>query len=284
MIEINIDPTMLQLGPITLSWHGVFTAIGLFIGVWITARLAPLIGLSADDVYNAAPWAVLGGVLGARLFHVVDQWSYYSQRPLQILMIQEGGIAIYGAIVGGVIAGYAYGRAKKWPIARFADIAAIGLIFGQGFGRIGDIINGEHHGALFDSPFAVVYTNPNTLGEIGVPVHLAVGYEMVLDLAVFWLLIKAWTKLPPGVIFWTYVVLYSVIRLFIGFFRKDTIVAFGLGQAQLIGVIGIVVGIPLIYLTYQHSKNRPDPLHTVAAAKDAEEAAKEGELVSEPAE
>ncbi|GIW08935.1 MAG: prolipoprotein diacylglyceryl transferase [Dehalococcoidia bacterium] len=264
MIEISIDPTMFTLGPFAITWHGFFSAVGLFIGVWVAARLAPSVGMTSDDVYNGAPWAVLGGIIGARLFHVVDRWDYYSQNPAQIIMITEGGIAIYGAVVGGILAGYLYARYAKLPVPWFADAAAIGLILGQGIGRIGDIINGEHWGRPADVPWAVVYTHPQTLGQIGVPVHLAVGYEMVLDLALFGLLLALWRKLPGGVIFWLYLGLYSAIRLVTGFYRIDTIWAFGLSQQQLLGILGIIVAIPLAWWTYQRGRGVPIPGPTPA--------------------
>ncbi|MFN8532501.1 MAG: prolipoprotein diacylglyceryl transferase [Dehalococcoidia bacterium] len=250
MIEINIDPTMFTVGPFAITWHGFFSAVGLFIGVWVTARLATTVGMTSDDVYNGAPWAVVGGLLGARLFHVVDRWDYYGQNPMQIIAITEGGIAIYGAVVGGIIAGYLYARYAKLPVPLFADAAAIGLMVGQGIGRIGDIINGEHLGRPFDGSWAVVYTHPATLGQIGVPVHLAVGYELLLDLAAFGLLLFLWKKLPGGVIFWVYVALYSAIRLGTGFFRIDTIWVAGLSQQQLLGILGIVIGLPMAFWTY----------------------------------
>ncbi|GIW12259.1 MAG: hypothetical protein KatS3mg061_3316 [Dehalococcoidia bacterium] len=105
MIEIHLDPTMFTLGPLAITWHGFFSAVGLFLGVWVAARLAPTVGLRADDIYNGAPWTVIGGIIGARLFHVIDRWDYYSQNPLAVLAITEGGIAIFGAVVGGALAG-----------------------------------------------------------------------------------------------------------------------------------------------------------------------------------
>jgi phosphatidylglycerol:prolipoprotein diacylglycerol transferase len=277
LIEINIDPTMVTLGPFAITWHGFFSAVGLFIGVWVAARLAPTVGMTADDVYNGAPWTVVGGIIGARLFHVVDRWDYYSQNPVQIIMITEGGIAIYGAVVGGVLAGYLYARYAKLPVPWFADAAAVGLILGQGIGRIGDIINGEHLGRPLDAPWAVVYTHPQTLGQIGVPVHLAVGYEMVLDLVVFALLLALWRKLPGGVIFWLYIGLYSAIRLVTGFYRIDTIWAFGLSQQQLLGILGIVIGFPLAYLTYLRGRGLPLPAPEAVGVRE------QPETTSEPA-
>src|SRR5207244_12878989 len=121
-----------------------------------------------------------------RLFHVIDQWDYYARDPISIMRVNEGGLAIYGTVVGGPLAGAIYAWRRGLNVAALADIAAPPLILGMAIGRIGDIINGEHHGAHAQGfPLAVVYTNPNTLGEIGVPVHLAVGYELLMDLVIF---------------------------------------------------------------------------------------------------
>jgi phosphatidylglycerol---prolipoprotein diacylglyceryl transferase len=241
-------------------------------------------------------WGVIGAIIGARLFHVVDQWDFYSKDPLQIIKINEGGLAIYGTIVGGPVAGAIYAWRKGLNVARLADVAAPPLILGMGIGRIGDIINGEHHGAHAQGfPLSVVYTNPNTLGEIGVPVHLAVGYEMVLDLLIFvallWLaraVVRSrsgrwaynWRPRYPrdGMLFWTYLFLYSLCRFFIQFYRVDTPFALGLSQAQLLSVLSAMVAIWALVFQYQRyrrygpSRGEAKPVLTPAPVVNAEPA------------
>jgi phosphatidylglycerol:prolipoprotein diacylglycerol transferase len=248
---INVDPNLIVLGPFVLSWHGLFSAVGLAAGIWIAARLLRGTIVPEDDVMTTAFWGTIGGLVGARLFHVVDQWSYYAQRPLQILLLNEGGIAIYGAVIGGMLGGFIYVRVRKLPVGLLADAASVGLILGMAIGRIGDVINGEHHGAHLPdgTPWAVSYVHPNTLGESGVPVHLAVGYEQVADLLIYGLLLGLWGRMPrSGMLFWFYLLLYSVARFFITFFRVDTIVAFGLTQAQLIAVGSVLVSLWFLVL------------------------------------
>jgi phosphatidylglycerol:prolipoprotein diacylglycerol transferase len=219
-------------------------------------------------------WGVIGAIVGARLFHVVDQWDYYVRDPIQMLKVNEGGLAIYGTIVGGPLAGAIYTWRKGLNVARLADVAAAPLILGMAIGRIGDIINGEHHGAHAQGfPLAVVYTNPNTLGEIGVPVHLAVGYEMVLDLIIFAALVWLargfrrrrngrwrfnWEPRYPrdGMLFWTCICLYSLGRFFIQFYRQDTPFALGLSQAQLLSVITAMAAVWLLVFQYQRYRRQ----------------------------
>jgi prolipoprotein diacylglyceryl transferase len=211
-------------------------------------------------------WGVIGAIVGARLFHVIDQWDFYARDPISILKVNEGGLAIYGTIVGGPVAGAIYAWRKGLNVPRLADIAAVPLVLGMAIGRIGDIINGEHHGAHAPGfPLAVVYTNPNTLGEIGVPVHLAVGYEMVMDLLIFALLVwmaRGFLRSPEGrwlfnwqprfpregMLFWFYLFIYSLGRFFIQFYRQDTPFALGLSQAQLLSVLTAMVAVwALVY-------------------------------------
>src|ERR1700682_3794846 len=139
-------------------------------------------------------------------------------------------------------------------------------------GRIGDIINGEHHGGHAPGfPLAVVYTNPNSLGEIGVPVHLAVGYELVMDLLIFaglvWLA-RGLIRLPAGRwqfnwdprlprdgrLFWTNLFVYSLGRFFIEFYRQDTQFALGLSQAQLLSVLMAMVGVWMLIFQYNRAR------------------------------
>lgn len=273
-IPINIDPTLFKWDgfPLQITWHGFFTAVGTLVGIWLAVRWAVRAGYTEDDTFSVAMWGVIGAIIGARLFHVIDQWDFYAKDPISILKVNEGGLAIYGTIVGGPVAGALYAWRRKLSVPRLADIAAGPLILGMAIGRIGDIINGEHHGAHATGfPLAVVYTNPNTLGEIGVPVHLAVGYELVMDLVIFVFLVwlvrgvvraanRKWTfnwqpRYPrDGMLFWTYLCLYSLGRFVIQFYRVDTPFALGISQAQLLSILTAMVA--LWALVYQWQRAR----------------------------
>jgi phosphatidylglycerol:prolipoprotein diacylglycerol transferase len=235
MIEINIDPVLLRLGPLMITWHGFFTAVGVLAGIWLATRFAVERGYTEDDIMSVALWCVVGGIIGARLFHVIDAWQYYAADPVAILRVNEGGLAIWGTIVGGPIGGAIYAWRRGLSIPRLLDICGLGLILGMAIGRLGDVINGEHHGSSTNVPWSVSYTHPQTLGEIGVDVHLAVGYELIWDMLVFavcsWLLYR---RILPrdSMVFTTMIALYSAGRFVVQFYRLDQPFIVGLSQAQ----------------------------------------------------
>ena len=101
MIEIGIDPNIIERGGIILSWHGLFSVIAVGVAIWLTAKYAPRHGITADDVYSVAVWGIIGGVIGARLLHIVDKLDYYTANPLDIFAIWTGGIAVWGGVLGG---------------------------------------------------------------------------------------------------------------------------------------------------------------------------------------
>ncbi len=213
--------------------------------------------VSEDEVYATAIWGTVASIIGARLFHVVDNLPVYLADPVAIFAINEGGIAIWGAIVGGIVGGVVYARIKGHPIGALVDIAAPGLIFGQAVGRLGDVINGEHHADPTSLPFSVRYVHPETLGQAE-PVHLAVGYELLLDLGIFVFLVTALERwVGTGVRLWAYLILYSLGRFLISYTRYDNIIALGLRQAQLVSLATIVVA--LAFLLWQWRTHRLVP-------------------------
>jgi phosphatidylglycerol:prolipoprotein diacylglycerol transferase len=252
VIELPFDPE-LHIGPIALAWHGIFTAVGIFFGVWLPIRL--LRGRVAEDAaYSVATWGVVGGILGARLLHVADRWDFYSQHLEQIPQILSGGIAVWGAAFGGVLGGLIVAlRRRDIPVGGAADAAAPGIGLGFGIGRIGDIINGEHHAVACDGAgICVGYTHPATLGQGG-PVHLVVGYEMIWDLLGTGLALLLRRPLagrsPEGRIFWIWMIWYSIGRLAFGYLRiGDPTPIAGLRQDQLIAVATLVVAVPVLAL------------------------------------
>ena len=241
-IDINIDPNLLRIGPLLFSWHGLFGAIGVMVGMWLPGRMLVQDRVTTvDKFYPVAWWAVIGGLIGARLLYVLEHLRTFVESPVKILAFSEGGVSVFGGFLVGAVAGSVMAVRAGIPLGKFADAGGAGMAIGQAIGRIGDVINGEHHGTHYDGVLSVAYTHPNTLGERGVPVHLAVGYEMVLDLLLCALLVWLYGKLRPGMSFWVFFAGYSVTRLIVGFFRQDTIVAWGLGQAQLLGVLTLPV-------------------------------------------
>jgi phosphatidylglycerol:prolipoprotein diacylglycerol transferase len=251
-ITIGIDPNVGEIAGLLISWHGVFTAIGIVFGVWLAVGVASSdrIGIDPDTAYTVGLVTVACGIVGARALYVIENYGDSSSIDSigDIFRITEGGISIYGAIIGGAIGGWAYGLWKKLPSAGGADAAAIGMLLGLAIGRIGDIINGEHFAKTTDLPWGLLYTHPNSPAFYREAMHPAVAYEMLGDLAILGLMALVWRWRPkPGVIFCLAFVLYAVMRFFVSFLRIDSEEPFlGLSTPQVVSIGVLIVGLPLL--------------------------------------
>ena len=140
MFHIGMDPNIFQAGNFILTWHGFFSFVAVVISVILVARWARSEDIEPDVVYATAIWAIIGGILGARVIHVIDRWDIYSSNPAEILAIWSGGIALFGAIIGGLVAGVLYAKIQGYPIGKLADMAAPAILIGQTVGQ-----NWRHH-------------------------------------------------------------------------------------------------------------------------------------------
>lgn len=252
MIEIDIGPNLVSVGTFVISWHGFFSFIAVATAVYLVGRWAPLRGVDPDAIYSIAIWAIIGGVLGARLVHVIDNWSFYSANPGQVLAVWGGGIGLWGGILGGFIGGAIAALVMKQPIGTIADLTAPAMLFVQTIGRIGDIINGEHCARATDFFLGFKWTDPLSDARlcgngVGVAVHPVIAYEMawnMLALAVIWNL--RGRLRPDGMLFALYLALYATGRFLITFLREDKVWALGLQEAQFIALVVLAITVPLL--------------------------------------
>ena len=248
IIDININPTIFEIGTLVLSWHGLFTALGILAGIALSVALLRRDGVPAEIGQEIALVAVICALIGARLFFVFEHWSSFSSDPTKIITgVPEGGITLYGGLIGGVLGGLLYALIRKWPIGISLDAAAPGMILGQGIGRIGDLINGEHLATESTLPWAFRYIHPETLGEFGLAVHpTAGGYEMFGDFLILGvLLFIARSRIRiPGWTFCLYVILYAAMRLGLSEMRFDEQTISGLPVPQLVSIV--MLGIAFI--------------------------------------
>lgn len=265
MIRIGMDPDMFRVGNFILTWHGFLTFVAVALAVWLTARWAKREGIIPDTIYSVAIWAIVGGIVGARVVHVIDRWDFYSLFPGQIFAVWNGGIAIWGAVLGGFVGGAAYATWQKLPVGKIADITAPALLLTMAFGRIGDIINGEHFSDPTGMPWGFAYTHlktqalyaQNNLSSL-TPTHPTVVYEMLWDMAMFGLIWRLRGRIrPDGMIFVLFLALYAVGRFFLSFLRLDKEWALGLNQAQLISIVILAITVPLLVYKAQLIKRPP---------------------------
>lgn len=255
-IEIGLDPTIVEVGGIEITWHGLFTALGVIAGVAIATVLGKKAGYSEDTVYNVALALVIGGIIGARGLYVIENWSDFEDNLGDIVAINTGGISIYGALIGGAAGAWIYAMIAKVPnIPRGADIGAIAATVGMAIGRIGDVINGEHFAQTTSLPWGIIYTHPNSpsfirFGPDAEPQHPAVAYELFGDLIIFVILLFIYFRVPrAGVTFFAWIFLYGLLRFLVTFLRLDDEVVLGLTMAQVIAVIAMPIGLGgIIYL------------------------------------
>ncbi|TAK20085.1 MAG: prolipoprotein diacylglyceryl transferase [Chloroflexota bacterium] len=247
-IVIAINPIALDLGFVTIRWYGIAIALGIAQGIGLTAQEARRRGISEDAIYSVATWSIAAALIGARVFHVVDRIDFYIQNPLAILALNQGGLAIWGGTLTGILVGVFYCRRARLPVATVADIAAPGILIGQIIGRLGCIVNGDAFGGPLSAPWAFTYVHADALiPDLGVPTHPYPLYEIVWNGA---LLIGLWrfrrAAPPPGVLFLVFLIVYGVGRFLLTFVRQETIVVAGLQQAQAIAIIVVLVAVPLL--------------------------------------
>jgi len=241
LIDLTLDPLIAQVGPFQLGWHGIFSTLALIVGVWVGLWRAERLGLPIDPLMTGVGWAIAGGVVGARLFHVLDHLPYYSASPLEAFAIWQGGIAVYGGFVGGVLTGAVAARALGVPVWAALDAGGFGMLTGQAVGRIGCLINGDAWGGPTGCPCGVVYWHEHALLPpelLGVPTHPYALYEIVgvaLVLGLVWLAVRRTHR--AGTAFLLATIGYAALRFVLTFVRQEPIVALGLQEAQLVAFL-----------------------------------------------
>ena len=229
-----IDPVAFSLGPITVHWYGIILGLAALMGLWLAVREGKRFKIVPDFFMDLLLIGVPSAVIGARIYYVAFQWQQYQDRPLDMFKIWEGGIAIYGALIGAIIAGYIYIRRKGYKFWRIADIAAPSLLIGQAIGRWGNFINQEAYG----SPVSEEYLRNglllpdwivNQMFIEGIYRHPTFLYESLWNLLGILLIIilRRKTFVRAGEIFLGYFIWYSVGRFFIEGLRTDSLAISG---------------------------------------------------------
>ncbi|HVC33553.1 MAG TPA: prolipoprotein diacylglyceryl transferase [Chloroflexota bacterium] len=248
-IVMNIDPILVQLGPLAIRWYGLMYVVGILVGIQAAPPYVRARGITDDQVWKVLGPAIVAGLIGGRLFYVVQQpLGPFLTQPWRILATWEGGMAFFGAIGAVILALAVVCWREKMPYRTLLDGAALLAAVGQFFGRIGNLINGDILGAPTNLPWGVIYANPNAFA----PSHTiayqpAPVYEMIGDLILIGMLWLLTDRLKiPGLLATAYLIGYAVTQFLVFFLRdSEPIVGYGLKQAQLTSIVVFVIAIAL---------------------------------------
>jgi phosphatidylglycerol:prolipoprotein diacylglycerol transferase len=252
-------PVLIQLGTFELRSYGIIVALSFFLALWLSAREAKRSGLDPALVHDFAFYALLGGIVGARIYYVVfSNPAYFVQKPWEIVAVWHGGIGIIGALLGGFLTALWYCRKKQLSFWRFADTLAPGVALGQAAGVIACLLNGDSYGKPADVAWAITYTDPRALAPLNIPLHPVEIYEMAAYLLLFLLVWQTRGKYKtPGFVFLTYLTGYGAARFAVEFFRGNpAIFAWGIPAAQVFGVVLVLAAIAGFYVLGQARAHR----------------------------
>lgn len=240
-----------QIGSLYVYYYGIFMAFSLLIGVFIanaiTTKFYPEI--NSEIIFDIAPHIIIGAIIGARLYYCLLSYSYFVKNPFEIIQIWHGGISIHGGIIGGLITGIIYAKRKKLPILKLCDIFSYGLVIGQAIGRWGNFFNSEAFGRPTESFFKLyipIYKRPLELMQYNF-FHPTFLYESIADILIFLILFFIIRKIyqkKDGIIFFSYLAMYSLVRFFIESLRIDSILnIFGIPIAQIVCIFTIILSL-----------------------------------------
>lgn len=229
-----MHPIICQIGPLTIYSYGVMLAIAVVVCTLLLIRDARRQGFASQVILDLVFWTVLSGILGARIFFILLNIGFFIKNPLEIIMLQHGGLAWQGGLIGGTLAAVLFIWKRKLPLGKMADLAAPYVALGQAIGRVGCFLNGCCYGR--EVSWGVYF-------EVhGAHLHPTQLYA-ALGLLVIFFLLKAYQPhaRPPGRVFFLYLILASIQRFIIEFFRADhDIVWMGLSIFQVVSLLVLI--------------------------------------------
>jgi phosphatidylglycerol:prolipoprotein diacylglycerol transferase len=262
-MKVNIDPILIELGPIRVGWYGLMYVFG-FLASYLLVRYQMRkkdFGLSKQEVENLYFYLILGLMVGARLGYVLFyDLNVYLANPLEIFAIWHGGMSFHGGLIGVLIVGILFSWKNKKSFWKIADLIIVTAPIGLGLGRIGNFINGELYGRVTQVPWGMIFPKGGPLAR-----HPSQLYESALEGGILFLIL--WLikdkKLPAGGLLAIFLFLYGAFRFFVEFFREpDVQLGFVLGpfsMGQVLTSFMIVGGIVLfIYLRSRDTHPRPE--------------------------
>ncbi|WP_410207652.1 prolipoprotein diacylglyceryl transferase [Fusobacterium sp.] len=288
-----MHPVLFSIGGIEIRFYGLMYAISFFIGIEIAKYMARERNYNEKIIENYALVAMISGLIGGRLYYVLFNLQDYLQKPWEILATWHGGMAIHGGIIGGIIGTFIYAHFKKLNPLTLGDYAAAPLLLGQALGRFGNFMNGEIHGVPVFTPWKVIfslkpsfytwystYQNSDILEQIkfknlvpwgivfprsspagyefpNIPVHPAMLYELILNFLGFLFLFFALRRKKnkaPGYLWWNYIIIYSVIRIFVSFFRAEDLMIGGIRAPHLVSLLLIIFSLIMLKIGERKQK------------------------------
>ena len=250
-LEFEINRIAVQIGNIPIYWYGIIIASGLLLAVLYASCTAKRYKVDSNKLFNCVLVGIVTGIIGARLYFCLFQWDYYSKNPVEILYINNGGLAIYGGIIGALLGGLTVAKIQKMKFLPILDITMMGFLIGQGLGRWGNFMNQEAFGSPTDLPWGMV-----SEGTGGIPVHPCFLYESIwclLGFVIFHFYGK-YKQRYSGQIFYLYLVWYGFERTIVEGLRTDSLYLpfqiFGMDirVSQLLSLAIFIIGIILLII------------------------------------
>ena len=266
-IKLNIDRVAVYIGSVPVYWYGIIIGIGVLLGTCLATAVSRKKQLPKDTILDIVLFGLPVAVICARLYYVIFEWDYYSRHLGEIFNIRNGGIAIYGGIIGGVITAIVYCRVKKISFAKVADSASFGLLTGQIIGRWGNFFNQEAFGGNTNLPWGMtgstIAEKLDKLQQQGIavspdlPVHPTFLYESLWNLGVLLVVWYVFAKKHKfdGMEFCTYISLYGLGRLWIEGLRTDSLMLGGVRISQLVALMCVLAGASVIVYRVFVQKN-----------------------------
>ena len=254
----------IDLGFIQIYWYSITMFLGVALGSILTYFEIKRLKLDKEYFFNMLFYVILFGFIGARLYYVLFNLDYYLANPYEILAVWNGGLAIHGAIVAGLITIFIYSfkhQKKIEEVIKYIDTCTFGLILGQIIGRWGNFFNSEAHGGVTTRLFLEKLHLPefiiNGMYIDGVYYHPTFFYESILNLIglVILLVVRKNKKLKTGMLFSIYLIWYSIVRFFIESMRTDSLMLGSLKMAQVISIILLITGIIIFIISFKKASN-----------------------------
>lgn len=272
---------------VTINWYGVIIAFGFTLAALFGGRIAYTWRINLSKMVDVLIYGTFGGIIGARAYYVIFEWDYYSVHPSEIIAIWNGGLAIYGGIIGGILAGYITCKVEKINFLNLLDLTGMSLLIGQGIGRWGNYANqeafgtftGGNYGMMSDKIVSYISKYPSKFGLDGVEnigayieennlyVHPTFFYEFVwcmLGFLVLYIILKKFRKFS-GQMFLCYGIWYGTGRALIEGLRTDSLYIgdTGLRVSQLLSIAIVVVSAVLLIINLIKVKKNPKPIEGV---------------------